>query len=119
MQPYTKVEFLSSCWHSQEHTSDCDRCDPRGLQDKVHAKQTNETNHLNFKVMDISCATGTVQQADLPNSLAEGQIPFCNGRTDDLGQVPSSAAQCSKALDKFRLAFAVMGGGGGGPGGGG
>eukprot|EP00983_Pelagomonas_calceolata_P014606 464074-Pelagomonas_calceolata.AAC.1 len=63
----------TSMW--QEHTSECDKCDQGGLQDKCH-KQTSETYRFISDLMDIFCVAGTIEQAEQPNYLAEGQIPL-------------------------------------------
>eukprot|EP00983_Pelagomonas_calceolata_P084023 1156277-Pelagomonas_calceolata.AAC.9 len=59
----------------REHTSACNRCDQGGVQDEEH-KQANETHRFISKLMDIFRAVGTVEQAEQPNYLAEGQTPL-------------------------------------------
>eukprot|EP00983_Pelagomonas_calceolata_P008770 285850-Pelagomonas_calceolata.AAC.1 len=63
------------------HTSACNRCDQEGLQHEKHAvflcscapKQTNDTHRFISDLVDVFCAVGTVEKAEQPNYLAEGQ----------------------------------------------
>eukprot|EP00983_Pelagomonas_calceolata_P046408 1140146-Pelagomonas_calceolata.AAC.2 len=67
----------------QEHASACDRCDQGGLHDEKRAvflcscdsKQHNHTYRFILDI-DIFCAVGTVEQAEQPNYLVEGQTPL-------------------------------------------
>eukprot|EP00983_Pelagomonas_calceolata_P134162 1162031-Pelagomonas_calceolata.AAC.7 len=42
-------------------------------------KQTNWTYHFISDLMDIFYVAGTIEQAEQPNYLAEGQIPLTSG----------------------------------------
>eukprot|EP00983_Pelagomonas_calceolata_P083246 1156120-Pelagomonas_calceolata.AAC.6 len=54
-------------------------------------KQTNVTYRVIFKLMDILCVAGAVEQAEQPNYLAEGQLPLYRSELQDAGLLATIA----------------------------